>query len=96
LNEVYAKNNIKRNAITTLHPSIKNYLLAETKKKFGMNLRPLPEKEYSSNISIEVYDNFTQIISHRYLQGILIENPDIADVMQQIFKLVWKTTEKAN
>ena len=92
LNEEYAKNNIKRSAITTLHPSIKNYLVTETKKKFKMDLRALAEKDYSSNISIEVYNNFTQIISHRYLQGILIENPDIADVMQQIFKLVWKNT----
>ncbi len=94
LNDDYAKNNIKRTAITTLHPSIKNYLAAETKKKLKMDLRTLIEKDYSSNISLEVYDNFTQIISHRYLQGILIENPDIADVMQQIFKLVWKTTNQ--
>lgn len=94
LNEEYRRIGLKRNAVTTLHPSIKNYLQEETKKKYGMDLRPLPEKDYSSNISIEVYDNYTQIISHRNLQGILIENSDIADVMKQIFNLVWKTTNK--
>lgn len=94
LNEKYAENKIKRNAITTSHSSIKYYLEQATQQKLGMDLRSLPEKDYSSNISIEVYGDFTQIISHRYLQGILIENPDIADVMSQIFKLVWKTTKK--
>jgi len=94
LNEKYRAISLKRSAITTLHPSIKYYLEEETKKRLGMDLRPLPEKDYSSNISIEVYDNYTQIISHQYLQGILIENPDIANVMKQIFQLVWKNTKK--
>jgi len=94
LNEEYVKTGICRNAVTTLHPSIKYYFQKETKERLGMDLRPLPEKEYSSNISIEIYDDYTQIISHRYLQGILIANPDIADVMKQIFNLVWKTTTK--
>jgi hypothetical protein len=52
-------------------------------------MKALAEKDYSSNISVEVYDNFVQIVSHRYMQGTLIENSDIADVMRQIFNLVW-------
>jgi HTH-type transcriptional regulator, sugar sensing transcriptional regulator len=94
LNEEYINAGIRRNAVTTLHPSIKYYLEKGVKERLGMDLHPLPEKDYSSNISVEVYDNYTQIISHRYLQGILIENPDIADVMKQIFNLVWRSTTK--
>ena len=94
LNEEYVKIGLTRKAVTTLHSSIKNYLKNETRERLGMDLRPLSEKDYSSNISIEVYDDFTQIISHRYLQGILIDNPDIANVMKQIFNLVWKSTTK--
>lgn len=94
LGEEYRKIGLKRNAITTLHPSIEYYLKEETKKRLGINLLPLPERDYSSNISIEMYDNYTQIISHRYIQGILIENSDIADVMRQIFNLVWKLTRE--
>jgi HTH-type transcriptional regulator, sugar sensing transcriptional regulator len=94
LNEEYVKIGLRRKAVTTLHPSIKNYLKKEVQERLGMDLRALPENDYSSNISIEVYDDFTQIISHRYLQGILIENPDIASVMKQIFNLVWKSTAK--
>ncbi len=85
-------NRIKRKAVTTFHKSTQKYLDKEM-KMFGLELKALSENEYSSNISIEVYDNYTQIISHRYVQGILIENRDIADVMKQIFLLVWKSTE---
>ena len=92
-NEELRINKIRRKAITTLHKSIQKYLEAETMEKFGLEMKALSEKEYSSNISIEVYDNFTQIISHRYVQGILIENKDIADVMKQIFSLVWDSTK---
>jgi hypothetical protein len=94
LNEEYVKFGIKRKAVTTFHPSIKYYLEEETRNRLGMDLRPLLEKDYSSNVSIEVYDNFTQIISHRNLQGILIDNSDIADVVRQIFNLVWQSTNR--
>lgn len=93
LNETYRANKIRRQAVTTLDPSIREYLKEETKRRFGMDLRPLPESEYSSNISIEIYGNCVQIVSHRGIQGVLIEHPDIADVMRQIFALAWKTTE---
>jgi sugar-specific transcriptional regulator TrmB len=93
INEELRQEKIRRKAITTRHPTVQTYLKKETQQRLGMELRGLSEKEYSSNISIEVYDKFTQIISHRYLQGIIIENPDIANVMKQIFNLVWKTTE---
>ncbi|MFN7160439.1 MAG: TrmB family transcriptional regulator [Candidatus Gracilibacteria bacterium] len=53
-------------------------------------VKMLPKDKYDSSISIEIYDRFTQILSHRYLQGIVIENPDIAYVMRQIFELVWE------
>lgn len=94
LNEEYRDNRIKRKYITTNHPSIRKYLEKETIEKFGIEMKALPEEKYSSNISIEIYDNFVQIISHRYIQGVLIENPDIADVMKQIFNLVWNSSKE--
>lgn len=90
LNAEYAKNNITRRAITTHDPSINDYLTNKVVPKNSLQLKALSPKKYSSNISIEVYDKWTQIISHRYLQGILIENPDIAHVMKQIFELIWE------
>ena len=94
LNDKYLKNKIKRRYVTTKHPSINKYLEKATIKKLGVEMKALSEKEYSSNISIEIYDNFVQIISHRYIQGVLIENPDIADVMRQIFYIVWNNTKE--
>lgn len=94
LGEKYADLNLRRRAVTTLHPSIKYFL--NNQEHLGLDLHPLPEKNYSSNISVEIYDNYTQILSHRHLQDILIDNPDIADVMKQIFELVWKNTEASD
>lgn len=94
LNVEFSKLNIKRKVITTAHPSIAEYLTKEAIKKFGVILKALPENNYSSNVSIEVYDNFTQIISHKNLSGILIENSDIANVIKQIFELVWNLTKE--
>jgi predicted transcriptional regulator len=94
LNEELRENKITRKYITTKHPSIQKYLEKETIRRFHAEMKALPEKEYSSNISVEMYDNFVQIISHRYVQGILIENPDIAGVMKQVFNLVWKLTKE--
>lgn len=94
LNEEYGEHKIKRRYITTEHPSIQKYLDINTIKKLGVEMKALSEKDYSSNISIEIYDNFVQIISHRHIQGVLIENPDIADVMKQIFNLVWNLTKE--
>lgn len=95
LTEELNRERIRRSYITTKHPSINWYLQKETIQRSGVEIKALSEKEYSSNISIEIYDKFVQIISHRYIQGILIENPDIADVMKQIFELVWKQTKTA-
>ncbi len=90
LNEKIRKQNIRRRGITVKHKSLKKYLNKDFQKKYQLNLRALPANVYDSNISIEIYKNYTQIFSHRYLQGILIDNPDIARTIKQIFEIVWK------
>lgn len=92
--EKFREEKIQRRYITTKHPTVKKYFDKKLIQGLHVEAQALPEEIYSSNISIEVYDNFTQIISHRYIQGILIENPDIAKVMKQIFNLVWNKTKK--
>jgi HTH-type transcriptional regulator, sugar sensing transcriptional regulator len=94
LTEEFRKRKIARRGITTADPSITSYLTDEFAKRHLANLKALDPAKYSSNISIEIYKNKTQIISHRYLQGILIDNPDIASVMKQIFELVWDDETK--
>jgi len=90
VNEEHRKAGIKRRGITVHHPSVSKYLDDEVCKKYNVKLKSLPVDLYNSNISIEIYKNKTAIFSHRYLQVTVIDNPDVANVMRQIFELVWE------
>ena len=92
LNEEMVKRKIKMRGITTKDETMKEYFNFTRMPKELFDMVGLSPSIYSSNISIEVYNDYTQIISHRYVQGILIRNPDIANVMRQIFKLALKGT----
>ena len=80
--------NIRVRGITTKDVSNEGYLTEQEENL--SNIKALPPEEYNSNISVEVYDKFTQIISSRSMQSILIEDNDIANVLKQIFEMVWK------
>lgn len=88
LSEKLNQNNIQRRGFTPNDRSLKWYF--ENAKKFGIDLRGLPTEKYNSNVSFEIYDQFVQIISHRHLQGTLIENSDVAQALRQIFEIMWE------
>jgi len=90
LNAQMIKEKISLRGITTKDETTEEYLEFKKMPKELLEIKALPATEYSSNISIEVYDDYTQIVSHRYMQGLLIQNPDIANVMRQILEIVWK------
>ncbi|MEN9558604.1 MAG: hypothetical protein RL141_973 [Candidatus Parcubacteria bacterium] len=90
VNKEFMKRGIKRRAVTTDDPSIKDYLESKITPPEFMRLKALSPTIYDSNISIEVFGSHTHILSHKYLQGIVINNPDIADALKQIFEIVWK------
>ncbi len=90
LNAEMVKQKITLRGITTIDKTTKDYLEFKKMPKEFLELKGLSPEIYSSNVSIEVYGDYTQIVSHRHLQGLLIQNPDIADVLRQIFELVWK------
>lgn len=94
LNKEMAKKKIKMRGITTKDETMKEYFNYSRLPKELFDVIGLPPSTYSSNISIEVYKDYTQIISHRYVQGILIHNPDIADVVRQIFEIARRSVEK--
>ena len=94
LNESLGKYGIKRRAITTYNEAIaQKYLTAIAREKYNLEVKALPEEKYSSHISIEIFDNFVQIISQRNLQTVLIEDADIASAQKQIFELMWELVE---
>lgn len=96
LNEYYRQQTLERKrlgitlrGLTTNDPSLDWY--KERVEELSYRLKFLNREDYSSECSVEIGDSFIQIVSARYLQGIRIENPDIADAMRQIFEMVWKT-----
>ncbi len=93
LNAEMVKQKIKLRGITTADATTKKYLELKTMPHELLEVKGLSPTEYSSNVSIEVYGDCTQIVSHRYVQGLLIQNPDIAHVLRQIFEMVWKKTK---
>ena len=78
--------------ITPDDPSLQWY--KERGEYFGFKMKYVDPKVYLSDCSIEVGDNFVQIFSLRYMQVVLLENPDIASTMRQIFEMVWKSREE--
>jgi sugar-specific transcriptional regulator TrmB len=64
--------------------------------RLGMTTVALPKEIYNTNVSLEIYDKYVQIISHRYLQGTLIENRDVADSLRQIFEIMWNVYKNKN
>jgi sugar-specific transcriptional regulator TrmB len=91
LNAEMVQRRVAIRAITTKDETTRPYLEGKILPKELLSLRGLPPNIYDSDISIEIYGDCTQIVSHRYVQGLLIRNPDIARVMKQIFEIAWKT-----
>jgi HTH-type transcriptional regulator, sugar sensing transcriptional regulator len=95
LNAEMSQKNIKRRVVTTHAPLIaEKYLNQALLEKYKMKMKSLAEDKYSSYISIEAYDRYVHILSQRNLQSIIIEDADIADVLRQIFEMVWNLVEK--
>jgi len=73
-------------------PSLQWY--KEREEYFGAKMKYLDPKIYLSDCSIEIGDNFVQIFSLRHMQVVLLENPDIANTMRQIFEMVWASQKE--
>ena len=92
LNKERVKRNINGRGITPSHLDNRKYL--ENQKKLLFNLVGVSLEKYDSKVSIEIYNNFVQIVSFRKLQGVLIDNLDVAVALKQIFEMVWEGLEK--
>ncbi|MDP3795056.1 MAG: helix-turn-helix domain-containing protein [bacterium] len=55
------------------------------------NFKFVPFEQYSATNSIEIGDTFVRIVGFRGLQAVIIENPDVARTMRQIFEMVWSS-----
>lgn len=90
-NNERVKKNIINRAIISDDQRNKKYI--ENPEKSLMDLRLVPVEKFNNNISIDVYNNFVEIISSKNLQGILLENSEIAKTLKQIFEILWEKLE---
>jgi HTH-type transcriptional regulator, sugar sensing transcriptional regulator len=95
MNKDLVKNDIQRKAITVFHDSIiEKYLKDDFLKKHNTVAKALSPEKYGSDVSIECYADFVQILSQKNLQAVLIQDADIAKALRQIFEMVWELVEK--
>jgi sugar-specific transcriptional regulator TrmB len=74
------------------HISLKKYRALD--KKFNSEVVTLNDKEYSSEISIEIIDSFVRISLYKDAQAVIIDNPDFAKTMREVFEMLWKVRSK--
>ncbi len=81
------KRRITIRGVAPRDPSLAFYRKAD--EEFGRSIRPIPIKEFSSEVAITVLGNIVKIEDYKNLQGIAIENADVAKTMREIFEMVW-------
>ena len=62
----------------------------QTDRAYGRNIKPISTKDYSSEVAITVTGDLVRIEDYKNLQGLAIENEDVAKAIRQIFEMVWK------
>lgn len=80
---------MKLRGIAPIHSSLKKW--EERYRLPNWDFKFVPFEQYSATISIDVGDTFVRIIGFRGLQATIIENPDVARTVRQIFDMVWRT-----
>ncbi len=84
------KEQIKIRGFTTEDETTERY---RTKNSY-QEIKFLPKHLYSSKISIETQGDFVRITDIQRLQSIIIENPQVAQTLKQIFEIVWENFKK--
>ncbi|MEO6536701.1 MAG: helix-turn-helix domain-containing protein [Candidatus Paceibacterota bacterium] len=87
-NDKNAKRRITMRGIVPDHESLELY--REQDKKHGRNMKVVPHEEFSSEVAIDISERIVRIHDYKNLQGIAIENADVAKTMREIFEMVWK------
>lgn len=85
---------IKMRGIVPNDPALAFY--RERDEQFGRTMKVVPQEQYSSEVAIEVLGSVVRISDYKNLQGIAIENADIAKTMREIFEMVWSRVESTD
>jgi len=92
LSEKYMRNlmkkGIKVRAVTPDHKSLDAILKID--EILGHSIRRIPYSDYSAKASIEAEDRLVRIIINHEYKAIIIDNAELAQMIKQIFEMVWK------
>jgi len=73
--------------ITPEHESTKEILVIN--KSYNHLVRTVPHNIYSAKSSLEAGDTFVRVVLFKPLQAVIIESPELANSVKQIFDMVW-------
>lgn len=73
--------------ITPEHETTKQYLNPD--RQYGHKIKTIPFSLYSSKSSIEAGDTFVRIVLFKSIESVIIESPELARSVKQIFEMIW-------
>lgn len=68
-------------------PALKDY--READRKYGRKMRVVPQAAYSSEVAIDTLGDIVRIQDYKNLQGVALENAEVAKTVREIFEMVW-------
>lgn len=86
-NEKMLKLNITMRGIAPEGIEMKPY--RDVDEKYGRKVKVVPKELYSSDTAIDVIGDIVRIQDYKNTQGVLLENPDMAKTIREIFEMVW-------
>lgn len=90
-NERLKRKKIKIRGIVPDHESLNKYRTED--KEYERNLKVIPFSLYSSEVSIDIGNNFIKLGLLNDLQGVVIEHSGLTLAFKQIFEMVWDKTK---
>ncbi len=53
-------------------------------------MKVVPTESYSSEVAIDTLGDLVRIQDYKNLQGVAIENADVAKTVREIFEMLWQ------
>ncbi len=78
---------ITMRGIVPEHPTLKKYRAADA--AYGRDIKTVPFEQFSSEVAIDTSGDIVRIHDYKNLQGIVIENADVAKTVREIFEMLW-------
>jgi sugar-specific transcriptional regulator TrmB len=86
-NEENLRLGITMRGIVPSDPAIADFRATDT--KYRREMKVVPSGQYSSEVAIDTIGDLVRIQDYKNLQGIIIENKDVAKTVREIFEMTW-------